>query len=163
MTSKRIIRRKKKKKISAQQISFDYDNVWSHPKLLKYINNATITNITRIYVSSNSLGEYLNDSIDNRLLIGYSIDINIGLYSTKLLCIHRFLKKWEKSNNFNILLNPYMDKSPRVCIISDHAKSWGKKKQAHATPIFLDWISSSKKILMSMGIKISTAPTVYIK
>jgi len=161
--SKRVIQRNKQNKSPAQNILFDYKNLWSYPKLLKYIENATITKITGIYVSSNEFGEYVNDSADNKLLIGYSIDINIGLYSTKLLCIHRFLKKWETSNNFNRLLNSYMNKSPRVCIISCHSKSWGKKKQAHAMPIFLDWIRSSKKILLSMGIKIATAPTIYIK
>ena len=163
MTSKRTIKRKKQGEIPNQKIPFDYESVWTQPKLLKYINNSTITDITRIYVNSDTFGEYTNDSVNKRLLIGYSIGINIGLYSTKLLCIHRFLKKWEKSNNFNKLLNSYMEKYPRVCIISRHSKSWGKKKQENAIPIFLDWVQTSRKTLLSMGIKISTAPTVYIK
>jgi len=162
MKAKRIIRRKQPK-ILIQTVQFDYENVWTQPKLLKYINNSTITDISGIYVNSDAFGEYTNDSANKKLLIGYSIGINIGLYSTKLLCIHRFLKKWEKSNNFNILLNSYMEKYPRVCIISRHSKSWGKKKQETAIPIFLDWIRESKKTLLSMGIKISTAPIVYIK
>ena len=162
MKPKRIIRRKQPK-ILIQTVQFDYENVWTQPKLLKYINNSTITDISSIYVNSDAFGEYTNDSANKKLLIGYSIGINIGLYSTKLLCIHRFLKKWEKSNNFNILLNSYMEKYPRVCIISRHSKSWGKKKQETAIPIFLDWIRESKKTLLSMGIKISTAPIVYIK
>ena len=162
MKPKRIIRRKQPK-ILIQTVQFDYENVWTQPKLLKYINNSTITDISSIYVNSDAFGEYTNDSTNKKLLIGYSIGINIGLYSTKLLCIHRFLKKWEKSNNFNILLNSYMEKYPRVCIISRHSKSWGKKKQETAIPIFLDWIRESKKTLLSMGIKISTAPIVYIK
>lgn len=159
MTTKRTIKCKK----TQISDSFDYENVWTYPKLLKYINNSTITDITRIYVCSDTFGEYTNDSTNKRLLIGYSVSINIGLYSTKLLCIHRFLKKWEKSGNFNKLLNSYMEISPRVCIISRHSKSWGKKKQTQAIPVFLDWIQNSKKNLLSMGIKISTAHTVYIK
>ena len=164
MTTKRTIKRKIRKQFSEENhIDFDYETVWTHPKLLKYIENSTITNISRIYAHSNCLGEYKNDSNNNRLLIGYSIGINIGLYSTKLLCIHRFLKEWEKSNNFNRLLNSYTEKYTRVCIISRHSKSWGKKKQQTAIPIFLDWIRESKKTLLSMGIKVSTSPTVYIK
>ena len=159
ISKKRIFKRKP----SNKKVSFDYETVWTLPKLLKYIKNSTITDISRIYAYSETFGEYSDKSKNKKILIGYSITINIGLYSTKLLCIHRFLKRWEKSNNFNRLLNSYMEKTPRVCIISHHSKSWGRKKEEQAIPVFLDWIRSSKKMLLSMGIKISTAPTVYIK
>jgi hypothetical protein len=158
---KRTIKRKQNN-MSSNKVSFNYENVWTCPKLLKYIENSTITKITSIYVNSNNLGKYNNNAKNGMLLIGYKVKINIGLYSTEILCIHRFLKKWEKNSDFNKFLNSYINGELNICIISSHSKSWGKAKEAQAMPKFLKWIGMSEKMLVSAGVPVTNHYTLKL-